>query len=323
MAQAPLQTGFVERVLHDEAGDHGYVVWVPPSYTPDRDWPVILFLHGAGERGTDGVRQSRTALGAMIRRWGTFPWIVAFPQAEDERGPIKNVWSPDAPDGRRALKVLDEVEREYSTDSNHRVLAGWSMGGRGAYMLAAAFPEKWSAVVAVAGWADLELADKLANVPLWSFHGTDDSLVAFDDDKRLIERIREAGGKPFFTSLPGRSHYIWRTVFASPAVFRWMSDPQQFADRETAPELDPIPQIEMSRDEALGPFVPGIEMHNAVAVRIGPDMFRDLSQAASEEVASKPMQGTMPASTTRSKAGPISFKVTTSQHQLPRARSEC
>jgi len=312
-AQAPLPTGFVERVFHDETGDHGYVVWVPPNYSPQRKWPVILFLHGAGERGTDGMRPSKTALGAMIRRWGAFPWIVVFPQAEDERGPIKGVWAADAPDGRRALRILDEVERDYSTDADHRVLAGWSMGGRGAYMLAAAFPEKWSAVVAVAGWADLDLADKLARVPLWSFHGTDDSLVAFEDDKALIERIREAGGDPLFTTLPGRSHYIWRTVFASPAVFHWMSDPRQFADRDAAPELDPIPHIEMSRDEALGPFMPGIEMHNAVAVRIGPDMFRDLSHAATQEIASKPLQGSMRGSTTRTQSGPISFKVTTSQ----------
>lgn len=311
-AQAPAQTGFVERVFQDETGDHGYVVWVPPNYTPNREWPVILFLHGAGERGTDGIRQSQTALGAMIRRWGAFPWIVVFPQAEDKRGPIKEVWSPDTPDGRRALKILDEVERDYSTDADHRVLAGWSMGGRGAYMLAAAFPEKWSAVVAVAGWADVELAEKLANVPLWSFHGTDDNLVAFEDDAALIERIREAGGDPFFTVLPGRLHYIWRTVFASPTVFRWMSDPAQFAGSDAAPELDPIPHIEMSRDEALGPFVPGIEMHNAVAVRIGPDMFRDLSHAATQEIASKPLQGRMPGSTTRSNSGVISFQVTTS-----------
>ena len=311
-AQSPVETGFVKRTFHDATGDHGYVVWVPHNYTPDRQWPVILFLHGAGERGTDGARQAEASLGAMIRRWDAFPWIVVFPQAEDERGPIKSVWAPDAADGRRAMKILEEVEHAYSTDSRHRVLAGWSMGGRGAYMLAAAFPDRWSAVVAVAGWADLELANSLAKVPLWSFHGTEDNLVAFEDDQALIDRIREAGGDPFFTVLPERSHYIWRTVFASPSVFRWMSNPSAFSDRESAPELDPIPSIEMTREEAFGPFVPGIEMHNAVAVRIGPDMFRDLSDAATQEIASKPLSGTMAGSTTRSKAGPISFKVTTS-----------
>ncbi|MBA3313124.1 MAG: hypothetical protein H0T47_07530 [Planctomycetaceae bacterium] len=312
-AEVPTQTGFVQRVFRDDAGEHRYVVYVPRNYTPDRPWPVMLFLHGAGERGTDGVRQSEAALGAMIRRWGEFPWVVVFPQAEDERGPIKTVWAPDAPDGRRALAILDEVERDYAIDPNHRVLTGWSMGGRGAYMQAAAFPEKWSAVLVVAGWADLDLAQKLRNVPLWSFHGTGDSLVNFSEDEALIKRIRDVGGSPLFTVMPDRGHYIWRTIFASPIVFEWMSNPAKFADRKDPPELNPLPNVEMSRDEAYGPFVPGIEMHNAIAVRIGPDMFRDLSYQASQEMAQKPMTGTMAGSTTRSQAGPISFKVTTSR----------
>lgn len=312
-AQNPVETGFVERSFEDETGDHGYVVWVPRSYTPDRAWPVMLFLHGAGERGNDGVRQSQAALGAMIRRWGEFPWIVVFPQAEDERGPIKTVWSPDAPDGRRALAILDEVERVYSTDDKHRVLVGWSMGGRGAYMLAAAFPQKWSAVGVIAGWADLDLAEQLAKVPLWAFHGTDDNLVSFAEDQALISRIRETGGAPYYTVMPDRAHYIWRTVFASPIFFEWLSDPTRFDDRKEPPELNAIPEVEITRDEAYGPFVPGIEMHNAIAVRLGPDMFRDLSYLASQEMAEKPLTGTTAGSTTRSQAGPISFKVTTSQ----------
>ncbi|HEX6985072.1 MAG TPA: prolyl oligopeptidase family serine peptidase, partial [Planctomycetaceae bacterium] len=249
-AAEAVETGFVRKVFRDEAGEHGYVVYVPGGYTPDRAWPVMLFLHGAGERGDDGVRQSQVGLGAMIRRWGEFPWIVVFPQAEDTRAPIRSVWAPDAPDGRRALAILEEVERTYRTDPDHRVLTGWSMGGRGSYMLAAAFPEKWSAVVPVAGWADVELAEKLTDVPLWAFHGTEDTLVSYSEDKALVEAIRDAGGEPFFTTMPGRGHSIWRTVYASPVVFEWMSDPSRFAGRDEPPELDPLPEVELSREES-------------------------------------------------------------------------
>lgn len=306
------ETGFVRHTHRDEDGDHGYVVYVPEDYTPDRAWPVMLFLHGAGERGSDGVRQSEAALGAMIRRWGGFPWIVVFPQAEDERGPIRSVWSPDAPDGRRALAILDEVERAYSIDTRHRVLSGWSMGGRGAYMLAAAFPEKWSAVLPVAGWADLDLAAKLVDVPLWSIHGTADTLVSYDEDKALVESIAEQGGKPFFTTMPDRGHYIWRTVYASPVVFEWMSDPARFAGRSEAPELNPIAEVELPREETHGPFVPALEVRNAVAVRLGPDLFQDLSDVATRELAAKPLTGVLPGTTTRSKESGIVFTVQTS-----------
>ncbi|MGC1274035.1 MAG: alpha/beta hydrolase-fold protein, partial [Planctomycetaceae bacterium] len=313
VAAAVEETGFVRRTFHDDDGDHGYVVYVPGDYTPDRAWPVMLFLHGAGERGSDGVRQSEAALGAMIRRWGGFPWIVVFPQAEDERGPIRTVWAPDAPDGRRALAILDEVERTYSIDTRHRVLSGWSMGGRGAYMLAAAFPERWSAVAPVAGWADLDLAEKLVDVPVWAFHGTADSLVSYDEDKALVESIAKQGGKPFFTTMPDRGHYIWRTVYASPVVFEWMSDPARFAERNEAPELNPIAEVELTRDETHGPFVPAIEVHDAVAVRLGPDLFQDLSDVATQELAAKPTTGVLPGTTTRSKQAGIVFTVQTSR----------
>lgn len=312
MAAESVETGFVQKIFRDASGDHKYVVYVPQNYQAQASWPVMLFLHGAGERGTDGVSQSEASLGAMIRQWGAFPWIVVFPQAEDERGPIRSVWAPGSPDGDRALAILEQVEKDYRTDPSHRVLTGWSMGGRGTYQIAAAYPDRWSAVVPIAGWADLELADKLAEVPLWSFHGTDDTLVSFDEDAALIDKIREQGGTPFFTVLPERKHYIWRSVYASPEVFEWMSDPGRFADLTEAPELNPIPEIELSRDEALGPFVPAIEMENAVAIRIGPDMFRDLSDLATEEIAANPLTGSMAGSTTTNPQAGIKFKVQTS-----------
>lgn len=312
-AAETVETGFVRRTFHDDAGDHGYVVYLPRNYTPEREWPVMLFLHGAGERGRDGFRQAEVGLGAMIRRWKEFPWVVVFPQAEDTRGPIKTVWAADAPDGRRALAILDEVERTYRIDGRRRALTGWSMGGRGAYMLAAAFPERWSAVLPIAGWADLDLAPALAKVPLWSFHGTADSLVAFDDDRALIEATRAAGGAPYFTVLPNEGHYIWRTVYASPVVFDWLRDPASLADRAEPPVLEPILSVELPLAETMGPFVPAIELDRAIAVRIGPDLFRDLSEVAEQEFAKVPLTGSMPGTRTATTEAGIKFDVRTSR----------
>lgn len=309
---AAAETGFVRKTFQDDTGAHGYVVYVPRDYSADRAWPVMLFLHGAGERGSDGFRQAEVGLGPMIRRWGSFPWIVVFPQAEDTRGPIKSVWSPDAPDGKRALAILEQVERTYRIDPKRRALTGWSMGGRGTYMLAAAFPGKWSAVLPIAGWADLDLAERLAKVPLWSFHGTADTLVSFDEDRELIEEIRRSGGRPWFTVLPDEGHYIWRSVYASPAVLEWLSDPGKFAGRGEPPELTPDRTIELPLAETHGPFVPALELDNAVAIRIGPDLFSDLSQVAEEEIRKKPFTGMMPGTSTESTESCITFDVQTS-----------
>ena len=307
-ASAAEETGFLQRVYRDARGEHKYVVYVPDGYTADRAWPVILFLHGAGERGNDGLRHTKVGLGPMISRWSRFPWIVVFPQAEDERGAIINVWAPESPDGARALKILAEVESSYNTDPQHRVLTGWSMGGRGTYMMAAAYPDMWKAAVPVSGWANTDLAPKLANVPLWAFHGTADSIVAYPDDVAIIDAIREAGGKPLFTSIEGEGHYAWRKVYADPNTFRFLSDPTQFTE---PPTLEPIPEIELSLQETDGPFIPALELKNAAAIWLGTDVFADLSEALSREIVKTPMSGSLPGMPQNKRALGINFRIQT------------
>lgn len=312
-ATEAIQTGFVSKIFQDETGDHRYVVWVPPSYDPDLAWPVMLFLHGAGERGTDGLVQTRYGLGPMISRWGGFPWIVVFPQAEDTRSAIRNVWSPQEADGRRALAILEQVERDYRTDPKHRVLTGWSMGGRGCYLMAAAHPKKWTAVVPVSGWAEPEIVAGLRDVPIWAFHGEDDPLVPVGDHLAAIESLKNSGGAPLWTVLPEREHTIWRSVYASREVFQWMSQPTRGeVGATTSPTIQPIPEIEMSREETLGPFVPEINVENAVVVRLGPNIFENFSQIATEQISKTPFQGVMPGTSRATRAMGMPVQVATS-----------
>ncbi len=144
----------------------------------DKKWPVILYLHGAGERGTDGVLQTTVGLGPYVKeRAATFPFFVVFPQCEDTQGRILTAWSPSSPDGRRALAILDSVEREFAIDSHRCVLTGWSMGGYGTWSLGAAEPKRWSALVPVAGGGDPAWAPKLKDIPIWAFQGANDQVV--------------------------------------------------------------------------------------------------------------------------------------------------
>ena len=97
--------GFINRVYRDALGEHKYVLFLPADYTPEKKWPLILFLHGAGERGTDGMKQTKIGLGTYVKaREKTFPFIVVFPQCEDTKGRVLNGWLADTPDAKRASR---------------------------------------------------------------------------------------------------------------------------------------------------------------------------------------------------------------------------
>ena len=119
-AADPVDTGFVDKVYRDAAGEHKYVVFVPHGYTPERKWPIILYLHGASARGTDGRVQTATGLGAYVKAHAkTFPFLVVFPQCENVTGRILTGWSPESIDCPRAIPNLDEVERQWKHSHIH------------------------------------------------------------------------------------------------------------------------------------------------------------------------------------------------------------
>ena len=110
--------GFVEKVFRDDAGEHRYVVFVPAAYSPNKTWPVVLFLHGAGERGTDGRVHLNVGLGPMVKaREANFPAIVVFPQCENKHGRALEGWLAGSADANRALRILEQVEKDCDRDN--------------------------------------------------------------------------------------------------------------------------------------------------------------------------------------------------------------
>src|SRR4051812_13848762 len=159
--------GFLSRTYQGADGrEVKYVVFVPHDYTPDRPVPAILFLHGAGEAGTDGERQVRVGLGKAIRaRESTFPFLVVFPQAQKRRPTVLDTWFPNTAEGGRALAIFEEVRKQYATDPKRLYLTGMSMGGFGTWAMAAAFPDRWAAIAPVCGGGDPACADKVKDLP--------------------------------------------------------------------------------------------------------------------------------------------------------------
>jgi predicted esterase len=264
--------GFFNQSLKDDSGEHKYIVFVPTGYRADKPTPAILFLHGAGERGKDNHLQITAGLAPFVNaRAKTFPFIVVFPQCESTEARILEGWQSGSPDANRALKALEDVQKKYNVDKKRIVLSGWSMGGYGAWSLGIAEPDRWSAVVPLAGGGDVSKVGAMKDVPVWAFHGEIDKLVRPESDKRMVDALKEAGGTATYTEFPNVGHYLCDGVFGDDSVIQWMLDPKKNpAVLGNKPLVKPIDPITV-------PFVPAVEIPEAVAIRLGNDALAALS----------------------------------------------
>jgi predicted peptidase len=227
-AEEKAMTGFLDRVHKDPDGKEAkHVVFVPLDYDAkgDKAYPVILFLHGAGETGTDGKRQAGTGIGPFIRKQEkTFPFITVMPQSQ------KRTWQADSPDAERALAILGEVQKEYRTDAKRVYLTGLSMGGFGTWSLAQKYPERWAAIAPICGGvgrrgSNAEVfkaaAEKVKDVPCWCFHGDADPAVPVGQSRGLMKALWEAGGHPNYSEYPGVGHNSWDKAYATADLYEW------------------------------------------------------------------------------------------------------
>ncbi|MDZ4686798.1 MAG: alpha/beta hydrolase-fold protein [Planctomycetaceae bacterium] len=274
---------FVERVYRDDAGSHKYQVFVPAGYSPNRPAPALLFLHGAGERGTDGRLQTQVGLGPYVKaRGAAFPFLAIFPQAEDIRGRLLTPWTEGQPDAERALKILDEVQRTYAVDSRRIALVGWSMGGYGAWSLGAAHPEKWSAVVAISGGGDPAQVAALKGTPVWAFHGARDAIVPVTESQKIVEALQAAGGTVAYNEFPDAGHEISRETFGNDGFLAWLVDsrrPAQLSATSVPLKIEPPP------------FVPALELPHSAGVRLGNEALSALAEAAPQLVPANMLTG--------------------------------
>ncbi len=273
--------GFVEKVFKDDSGEHKYAVFVPPSYSPNKPLPVILFLHGAGERGTDGRMHLNVGLGAMVKaREANFPAIVVFPQCENTRLRVLQGWLAGTDDADRALRILEQVEKDYRTDPKRRILTGWSMGAFGVWSIAAADPSRWSALVPVAGGGNAEWAEKLKDLPIWAWHGDDDHAVLVNRSREKIEALKSAGATPRFTEIAGGDHDSWKVAYADERLIAWMLDPKGVdPDKLPAPKETLAPKLVFAEQ-----FVVALEIPNAMYARLGNQMLEAVAYSAPKNI---------------------------------------
>ena len=226
--------GFLFRELASGGRTYPYAVYVPRGYDPSRAWPLILFLHGSGESGTDGVRPIIQGIGSAIQ-WNSERWpaIVIFPQKPTQN----SEWEQHE---AAVLAILDTVRREYRVDDDRIYLTGLSQGGHGAWVLGARHKEIWAALVSVCGYAashpraaklDLppayfgtaeRLATAIGDLPFWLFHGDADDVVPPAESRAMASALEAAGSTPRVTIYPGVNHNSWDTAFAEEDLPRWL-----------------------------------------------------------------------------------------------------
>jgi len=231
-----VQTGFLDRSVTLGGVAYRYQVYVPASYSATQRWPVILFLHGAGERGNDGLLQTTAGLGSAIRRHpSSYPAIVVFPQV-----PADSAWVGVS--STVAIAALDRTLSEFNTDSERVYLTGLSMGGNGTWHLAYRYPERFAAIVPICAFVTalpprwtfksavptdsgvpfMTLARRLGRLPTWIFHGELDPAVPVTQSREAADALRRVGGNVRYTEFLGIEHNVWDAVYASPQFLEWL-----------------------------------------------------------------------------------------------------
>jgi len=204
-----------------------FLLYLPKNYDAKDKWPLLFFLHGRGESRGPLSSVKKWGPPRLIERGENFPCIVVSPQC-----PEAESWGQ--PGQQKALvALLEHVASKCKTDSDRIYLTGLSMGGFGAWRLAADHPDRFAAVVPICGGGSPEDAEKLKSLPICVFHGTEDPTVPFKRSEEMVEAIKKAGGTRIrFTSLEGIGHNSWEAAYASPDLYQWLDKQSAAKNKE-------------------------------------------------------------------------------------------
>lgn len=196
-----------------------YLLSLPEGYeSSDKPWPLILFLHGAGESGQDLSKVKTHGPPKLIARGKDFPFIVVSPQSQGMG------WNVEGLNG-----LLDEVMSKYRVDKDRVYLTGMSMGGGGTWSLAAAHPERFAAIAPICGAmrspdGGKSMAAKIKDLPIWVFHGAKDTTVPIARSEEMVKSLKDLGADVKFTVYPDAGHDSWTETYNNPELYTWFLD---------------------------------------------------------------------------------------------------
>ena len=189
-----------------------YLLYLPVKYSDAESWPLVLFLHGSGERGAKIERVKKHGPPKLVAAVKQVPFILVSPQCpRDQR------WS-----AKQLGVLISQIEKKYRVDENQIYVTGLSMGGAGTWALVASEPERFAAIAPVCGRGNPIDAKSFANVPTWVFHGAKDSVVPLHESQRMVDAMTASGGKPKLTVYPEAVHDSWTATYSNPKFYDWL-----------------------------------------------------------------------------------------------------
>lgn len=201
-----------------------YLLYLPEGYNPQQRWPLVLFLHGSGERGDNLDQLKNHGLPKLIAEGQEFPFIVVAPQC-----PKSDSWNSKAQLAALSA-LLDEIERSYTIDPDRIYVTGLSMGGYGTWALATAHPQRFAAIAPICGGGNPTTVRAIRHVPVWVFHGAKDRVVPLEASQVMVDALKAAGGDVKFTIYPNAGHDSWTETYANPELYTWLLQHSRVAE---------------------------------------------------------------------------------------------
>jgi predicted peptidase len=189
-----------------------YLLYLPPDYSAKPAWPLLLFLHGAGERGANLDAVKKHGPPKLIDAGQSFPFIVVSPQCPADRW-----W-----DAITLTALLDEIVERYKVDRDRIYVTGLSMGGFGTWALAAYTPQRFAAIAPVCGGGEPYWARTMGHLPVWIFHGGKDGVVPLARSEQMHQALKKTGADVKLTVYPDAGHDSWTATYANPELYQWL-----------------------------------------------------------------------------------------------------
>jgi len=209
-----------------------YRLLVPVNYDKNNMYPLVLFFHGVGERGSDNLKQLYCGLDIFSNetRMKRYPCFIVAPQCPADTKWAEVDWKADrhtmqkdpTPPLAMSIEILAELQKEFSIDSRRIYVTGYSMGGFATWEAIQRWPDLFAAAVPVCGGGDEAQAPRLINIPLWAFHGALDNIVNVRRSRNMINAIVRAGGMPRYSEYTLATHLSWNFTYSDEAMFGWL-----------------------------------------------------------------------------------------------------
>jgi predicted esterase len=197
-----------------------YLLYLPDGYLNDtiKKWPLLMFLHGSGESGTELNKVKVHGPPKLIEQGKKFPFIVVSPQAPPNTG-----WRAEI------LKaMLDDLKRKYRVDNDRVYLTGLSMGGFGTWDLSEKFPDEFAAIAPICGGGDDSRVWKLRHMPVWCFHGAKDDVVLPAQSQKMVDALKKYNSNVRFTLYPDANHNSWEPTYNNDSLYTWLLAQKKF-----------------------------------------------------------------------------------------------